>query len=53
VTGYNNYYEFGTDKDDRTQNATRFRSRPWRVEMAGEVKRPAMYDFDDVDEHLV
>ena len=40
--GYNNYHEFGTDKDDPARNATRFRSRPWKVEVAGEVKRPAV-----------
>ncbi len=48
VTGYNNYYEFGTDKDDPARNATRFRSRPWKVEIAGEVSRPAVYDLDDL-----
>jgi sulfoxide reductase catalytic subunit YedY len=48
VTGYNNYYEFGTDKDDPARNATAFRTRPWKVEVAGEVARPAMYDLDDL-----
>jgi len=31
VTGYNNYYEFGTGKDDPARNATRFRSRAGRL----------------------
>jgi sulfoxide reductase catalytic subunit YedY len=48
VTGYNNYYEFGTDKEDPSHNATRFRSRPWKVEVAGEVSRRAEYDLDDL-----
>ena len=48
VTGYNNYYEFGTGKDDPARNATRLRTRPWKVEVAGEVKRPAVYDFDEL-----
>ena len=48
VTGYNNYYEFGTGKDDPARNATRFRTRPWKVEVAGEVKRPAVYDLDEL-----
>ena len=48
ITGYNNYYEFGTDKGDPAQNATRFRTRPWKVEVAGEIKRPASYDLDDL-----
>jgi methionine sulfoxide reductase catalytic subunit len=48
VTGYNNYYEFGTGKDDPAANAGRLHTRPWKVEVAGEVKRPAMYDLDDL-----
>jgi len=48
VTGYNNYYEFGSDKGDPKQNATHFRSRPWKVEVAGEVNRPAVYDVDEL-----
>jgi sulfoxide reductase catalytic subunit YedY len=48
VTGYNNYYEFGTDKGDPKQNATHFKTQPWKVEVAGEVKQPAVYDFDEL-----
>jgi sulfoxide reductase catalytic subunit YedY len=48
VTGYNNYYEFGTDKGDPKANAIHFRTRPWKVEIAGEVKRPATYDLDEL-----
>ena len=48
VTGYNNYYEFGTGKDDPARNAGSLRTRPWKVEVAGEVKRPALYDLDDL-----
>ncbi len=48
VTGYNNYYEFGTDKGDPAANAGRLRTRPWRVEIAGEVKRPTVYDVDEL-----
>jgi sulfoxide reductase catalytic subunit YedY len=48
VTGYNNYYEFGTDKDDPARNAGTLRTKPWKVEVAGEIKRPAVYDLDDL-----
>ncbi len=48
VTGYNNYYEFGTGKDDPARTAGGFRARPWTVEVAGEVARPARYDLDDI-----
>ena len=48
VTGYNNFYEFGTSKDDPKRNAHTLRPRPWTVEVAGEVKRPARHDLDDL-----
>ena len=48
VTGYNNFYEFGTDKEDPARNATGFRTSPWKVEIAGEVARPAVHDMDDL-----
>jgi methionine sulfoxide reductase catalytic subunit len=48
ITGYNNYYEFGTDKDDPARNAGQLRTRPWKVEVTGEVKRAAVYDLDDL-----
>ena len=31
VTTYNNFYEFGTDKRDPSQNAGTLRSHPWGV----------------------
>src|SRR5262249_23238537 len=39
ITSYNNYYEFGTGKDDPGHNAGGFVTRPWSVEIAGEVAR--------------
>jgi sulfoxide reductase catalytic subunit YedY len=48
ITGYNNYYEFGSGKDDPARNAGRLKTRPWKIEIAGEVKRPAIYDLDDL-----
>ena len=48
VTTYNNYYEFGTGKDDPAHNAGSFRTRPWTVEIGGEVARPARYDVDEI-----
>jgi len=40
ATSYNNYYEFGTDKDDPKANAGTLRTRPWSVVVEGLVKRP-------------
>ena len=48
VTGYNNFYEFGTDKEDPARNAGTLKPRPWTVVVEGEVKRPAAYAFDDL-----
>ena len=48
ITSYNNFYEFGTDKEDPKRNAHTLRPRPWKVEIAGEVKRPAVHDLDDL-----
>ena len=46
VSGYNNFYEFGTDKDDPKANAQRFVARPWSIRVEGLVKTPATYDID-------
>ncbi len=46
VTTYNNFYEFGTDKDRPAQNAHSLKTRPWTVVVEGEIKRPKTYDID-------
>jgi methionine sulfoxide reductase catalytic subunit len=48
ITGYNNYYEFGTDKEDPAQNAKNFKTKPWTVKVDGLVKKPADYHFEDL-----
>ncbi len=48
VTTYNNYYEFGTDKGDPSQNAKNFRTSPWEVSVEGEVKKPLKLSMDDI-----
>jgi sulfoxide reductase catalytic subunit YedY len=40
ATTYNNFYEFGTDKDDPARRAGEFRSKPWSVAIEGEVSKP-------------
>jgi len=47
VTQYNNFYEFGVDKDDPARNAKNFRTRPWSVAVEGHVAKPATYDLED------
>lgn len=48
ITSYNNYYEFGTGKDDPAKNAHRLTVNPWTVRIDGMVDRPGDYDFDDI-----
>jgi hypothetical protein len=37
---YNNFYEFGTDKDEPARNAHTLQTRPWTVQVTGLVKQP-------------
>ncbi|WP_428313476.1 protein-methionine-sulfoxide reductase catalytic subunit MsrP [Hydrocarboniphaga sp.] len=46
VSTYNNYYEFGTNKDDPAQNAGTLKTRPWTVAISGECEAPGMLDLD-------
>lgn len=48
VTGYNNFYEFGTDKEDPARNAHTLRTRPWLVTIDGLVKKPVTLDIDAI-----
>ena len=48
VTGYNNFYEFGTDKEDPARNAHTLKTRPWTVAIEGEVRKPKVYDLDEL-----
>lgn len=48
VTSYNNFYEFGLDKDDPKKRSEGFRTRPWTVTVDGLVKKPGQYAFDDL-----
>ena len=47
VTGYCNFFEFGTEKDDPPRQAPKLlRTRPWQVVVDGEVRRPSTFDID-------
>ncbi len=48
ITGYNNFYEFGFDKEDPSRNAGRLLTRPWTVKVEGHCARPADYHIDDI-----
>ena len=48
ITTYNNFYELGTDKDSPAANAKYLITRPWTVTVEGEIKRPKVFDIDDL-----
>src|SRR5262245_58847528 len=48
VTTYNNFYEFGTDKDDPAKNAHTLKTQPWKVKVDGLVGKAGDYDLDDL-----
>jgi sulfoxide reductase catalytic subunit YedY len=48
VTGYNNYYEFTTDKEGVAPMSQNFQTRPWTVEVSGLVNKPHTYDIDEL-----
>jgi sulfoxide reductase catalytic subunit YedY len=48
VTGYNNYYEFGTKKSDPARYGGRLKTEPWTVKVEGEIENPGTYSFEDL-----
>jgi sulfoxide reductase catalytic subunit YedY len=48
VTSYNNFYEFGVGKDDPAEYAGSLVTRPWTVAVEGEVKKPRVFDIDEL-----
>jgi len=48
VTGYNNYYEFGTGKDEPQQLARNFKTNPWIVSVEGECAKPRKFTIDEI-----
>src|SRR2546428_7275577 len=43
---YNNFYEFGVNKDDPSRLAHTLKPRPWPVQVDGLVHKPKTYDID-------
>ncbi|WP_099210578.1 protein-methionine-sulfoxide reductase catalytic subunit MsrP [Gluconobacter cerinus] len=58
VTGYNNFYEFGMEKDDPVSHAGDFHPLPWTLEISGMVKKPqhidvgALLKSSDIEERI-
>jgi sulfoxide reductase catalytic subunit YedY len=48
VTTYNNFYEFGTDKDEPSMLARNFKTTPWTVTVDGECAKKGAMNLEDV-----
>jgi sulfoxide reductase catalytic subunit YedY len=48
VASYNNFYEFGTGKDEPSKNAGRLKTSPWSIHVEGAVSKPKVFDLDAV-----
>jgi sulfoxide reductase catalytic subunit YedY len=45
---YNNFYEFGVNKEDPARLAATLKPRPWKVQVDGLAHKPKTFDIDDV-----
>lgn len=48
ITSYNNFYEFGTGKEDPKRHAGDLTTDPWSIVVDGLVDRPGSYDIADI-----
>ncbi|MEY2776230.1 MAG: hypothetical protein RLY30_328 [Pseudomonadota bacterium] len=49
VAGYNNFYEFGTDKAEPARHAPgRLKTQPWTLQISGLVQKPMTLDLDQL-----
>ncbi len=47
ITGYNNFYEFGTGKEDPARNAGAFDPLPWSITVDGHAEKTGTFHFED------
>ena len=48
ATHYNNYYEFGTGKEEPAHYANTLITSGWKVQVGGMVAKPKTYDLDEI-----
>ncbi|WP_290632627.1 protein-methionine-sulfoxide reductase catalytic subunit MsrP [Aquisalimonas sp.] len=48
ITSYNNFFEFGTSKDDPAEHAHKLATDPWTVTIDGEVEKAGAFTLEDV-----
>jgi len=54
ATSYNNFYEFGLDKEDPKRNSRDFKTDDWRIEVGGECEKPGSLSLEDlINPHVI
>ncbi len=49
ATTYNNFYEFGLEKDDPAAHApSRLKTAPWKISVEGLVAKPRVWDIEEL-----
>src|SRR5438034_787756 len=48
VIGYNNYYEFTTEKEGVADLAKNFKTTPWTIAVGGMVNKPQTFAIEDI-----
>jgi len=48
ATTYNNFYEFGTNKEDPARLAGSLKPRPWHVQVDGLCAKPKTFDIEEI-----
>jgi len=48
ITSYNNFYEFGTGKEDPARHSGQFKTEPWALQIDGLVHKPLTLDMDQI-----
>ena len=48
VTSYNNFYEFGVNKEDPERLAGTLKPRPWKVNVDGLCAKPRTFDIEEI-----
>jgi len=53
ITTYNNYYEFGTDKEDPSNNSGKFKISPWSITIEGEVEQAKTFSYEQIIKYFL
>jgi methionine sulfoxide reductase catalytic subunit len=52
ISGYNNYYEFSTDKEEPAKLVKGFKTTPWTLQVGGHVAKPRSYSIEELIERF-